>query len=179
MADPRYGTNPSSDLLPLQLAPGVSARLLAGKLDDAEEGTPGAANRGPFKTAAEVTMVDFELTRNATVVHSVPRGLHTALVYIYEGSGSVNGKEAGTQTVVQLDAKSPDNRKFELMAGPSGLSAMLFAGVPIGEPIISHGPIVMNTQREIQQCFGELRAGRFPPVRVPWDYKKAAARPKK
>ena len=88
MADPRYGTNPSSDLLPLELALGVSARLLAGKLDDAEEGTPGAANRGPFKTAAEVTMVDFELTRNATVVHSVPRGLHTALVYIYEGSGS-------------------------------------------------------------------------------------------
>jgi len=178
MADPRYGTHPTTDLPLIELAPGVTARLLAGKLDDEpEEATAPAARRGPFETAAKVTLVDFELAPGASVNHSVPRGLRTALLYVYEGEGTVNGAAAGTQTVVQLDARAAE-RGLELAGGVAGLSAMLFAGEPLGEPIASHGPIVMNTQQEIAQCFDELRAGRFPPVRVPWDYKREAARPK-
>jgi len=123
-------------------------------------------------------MVDFELEPNARLSHTVPRGLGTALLYVYEGDGRVNGAEATAQTVVQLDAKDSSRRGLEMAAGAAGLTALLFAGEPIGEPIVQHGPIVMNTQQEIAQCFAELRSGRFPPKRVPWDYKRASARPK-
>ena len=39
-------------------------------------------------------------------------------------------------------------------------------------------PIVMNTQKQIHDTFAELRRGTFPPKRVPWDYRRAAAAPK-
>jgi quercetin 2,3-dioxygenase len=40
-----------------------------------------------------------------------------------------------------------------------GLRFMLFAGEPIGEPIVQHGPFVMNTQDEIRQAFLDYQTG--------------------
>ncbi len=34
---------------------------------------------------------------------------------------------------------------------------MLISGQPIGEPIVQHGPFVMNTQEEIQQAISDYR----------------------
>ena len=45
----------------------------------------------------------------------------------------------------------------------------------LGRPV--DGPIVMNTQEEVQQTIKEIRAGRFPPKRVAWDYKRLASFP--
>jgi hypothetical protein len=32
---------------------------------------------------------------------------------------------------------------------------------PIGEPIVAHGPFVMNTREEIAQAIRDYQAGRF------------------
>jgi hypothetical protein len=36
----------------------------------------------------------------------------------------------------------------------------------------------MNSQKQISDTFAELRRGTFPPKRVPWDYRRAAATPR-
>ena len=46
-------------------------------------------------------------------------------------------------------------------AGPDGLRFLLISGAPIDEPVAWHGPIVMNTQDELQQAMKELRNGTF------------------
>lgn len=38
---------------------------------------------------------------------------------------------------------------------------MLYAGEPLGEPVVAHGPFVMNTKEEILQAFSDYRDGTF------------------
>ena len=46
-------------------------------------------------------------------------------------------------------------------AGEDGIRFLLVSGKPIKEPVAWYGPIVMNTQAELEQAIGELRDGTF------------------
>ena len=170
LRDPRYGTHPPEDLPQVELAADVQARLLAGVLQDARHGEE--PQRGPFEAGSEATIADFELGPTAHVAYEVPQGLNTVLLYIYKGSGLVNGQEAGLQSVAQLNASSTTARTIEISAGGDGMEALLFAGKRLDEPIAWHGPIVMSTEAEVREAFHELQSGAFPPRRVAWDYRR-------
>jgi redox-sensitive bicupin YhaK (pirin superfamily) len=86
------------------------------------------------------------------------------------------GVQAGN--VVLMDADSDEKRRLRMKTSSSSKAGvMLFAGKKLNEPIAWHGPIVMNTQKQIQDTIHELRSGQFPPSRVPWDYKILSAFP--
>ena len=166
MEDPRYGTEPPESIPLEPLGEGARARLLAGEFK---------GRTGRFSTVAPVQMIDFELEPGARCTHSIPAGFDTAVLYFYVGGGSVAGTAVGPQQVALLDATSDGERLFELAAGSTApLRVMLFAGTKLKEPIAWHGPIVMNTQEQLQDTFMELRTGRFPPVRAPFDFKRLA-----
>ena len=48
-----------------------------------------------------------------------------------------------------------------VQAGEAGVRFLLVSGKPIEEPVAWYGPIVMNTQAELQQAVAELRNGTF------------------
>jgi quercetin 2,3-dioxygenase len=48
-----------------------------------------------------------------------------------------------------------------VQAGPEGIRFLLMSGKPLEEPVAWYGPIVMNTQAELQQAMSELRSGTF------------------
>lgn len=58
-------------------------------------------------------------------------------------------------------AKLSDGDKVIIQSGSEGAQVLLISSVPLGEPIAWGGPIVMNTQDELQQAFDELRNGTF------------------
>jgi redox-sensitive bicupin YhaK (pirin superfamily) len=49
----------------------------------------------------------------------------------------------------------------EVQAGEEGIRFLLVSGKPLKEPVAWYGPIVMNTQKELQQAFEELEKGTF------------------
>ena len=176
MKDPDYGTEPPENLPTFQLPEKKGlCRLLAGE----HEG-----KTGPFRTITAVQMVDYVLEPEAAVLHQVlPATLDTCLVLCYSGSGRVNGIEMNENDIIQLNADSSDVRGIQLetaasSSGRGGGGFLFFSGKKLGEPIAWRGPIVMNTQAEIELAYSELRRGTFLKKRAQWDYHRIATKPK-
>ena len=174
---PRYGTVPTEQLPLVSLNDKVQARVLAGKLLQDE------TTKGPFETSQPVQMIDFEVSQGGHVSFDVTLGLDTAMLYVYEGTLTINESSVAQQGSVVLfqvysSDNEPDERGISLTANHDvDGKALLFAGKKLHEPIAWHGPIVMNTQDQIHSTLKELRSGCFPPVRVDWDYKRIASKP--
>jgi hypothetical protein len=97
--------------------------------------------------------------------------------YVFAGSGKFCNASAPlavpTEGVQWLDTAPPavaDNRSLVLFdrgdevtvqAGDDGIRFLLVSGKPLQEPVAWYGPIVMNTQEELQQAFLDLDQGKF------------------
>ncbi|TFG51770.1 MAG: pirin family protein, partial [Gemmatimonadales bacterium] len=65
--------------------------------------------------------------------------------------------ETGNRSLVLFDRGD----EVTVQAGASGIRFLLVSGKPRAEPVAWRGPIVMNTDEELQQAYAELRAGTF------------------
>ena len=64
---------------------------------------------------------------------------------------------SGNRTLVLFD----DGDEVAVTSGEQGVRFLLISGAPLKEPVAWHGPIVMNTQAELQQAMRELNNGTF------------------
>lgn len=85
---------------------------------------------------------------------SAPQGVITEQVGDAE---TVTRSQAGNRSLVVFDRGD----EVVVQAGDEGIRFLLVSGRPIEEPVAWYGPIVMNSQAELQQAFNELRAGTF------------------
>ena len=75
----------------------------------------------------------------------------------------LNGEElnirdlSGNRTLIRFDT----GEIVSLLTGEKGVRFLLVSGKPIQEPVAWHGPIVMNTRRELDQAFRDLKNGTF------------------
>jgi redox-sensitive bicupin YhaK (pirin superfamily) len=134
--------------------------------------------KGPVEgVAADPRYLDIWVPPGRRKVLPVETGRH-AFAYVFEGSGAFAGasqpfgvltekETAAGDTVVR---ESTGNRSLVMFdqgdevvvqAGEDGVRFLLVSGKPINEPVAWYGPIVMNTQAELQQAVSELRSGTF------------------
>lgn len=99
------------------------------------------------------------------------------LSYVFAGAGKFCNASGPltvpTESVRWLDTAPPseaDDRSLVLVyagdevlvqAGDDGIRFLLVSGEPLKDPVAWYGPIVMNTQEELQRAFEELREGTF------------------
>ncbi len=77
-----------------------------------------------------------------------------------EASGAPHPDQAGdarNRTLVVFDRGD----EVTVQAGEQGIRFLLVSGKPLQEPVAWYGPIVMNTEEQLQQAYAELRAGTF------------------
>ncbi len=82
------------------------------------------------------------------------------LCCVFEGKGWLD-KERSREFVPGQLAVLEGGGKLACAAGKEGLRFMLMAGRPLKEPVAWRGPIVMNTEAELQAAFDEYREGTF------------------
>ena len=83
----------------------------------------------------------------------------TLVIYIVEGAGIFGTPPQREESHRAL--LFGDGDEFRVQAGAEGMRFVLFAGKPLHEPIAWGGPIVMNTQEELDQAFDEIDKGTF------------------
>ena len=82
----------------------------------------------------------------------------TRSLYFYRGAGmNVAGMKVDPYHSVDLLVDQP----VHIANGREDAYCLILQGMPIDEPVVQHGPFVMNTALEIQQAFMDYRKTRF------------------
>ncbi len=169
MTAPRYQDVKGADIPEIVDDDGTVVRVVCGEF---------WGRRGPVDgIAAEPRYLDVSVPPGRRKALAVETD-RSAFAYVFAGSGSfadasppqgvltereVAGREilireqTGNRSLVLFD--SGDG--VTVRAGEEGIRFLLVSGKPIREPVAWHGPIVMNTQAEIEQAVAELRGGTF------------------
>lgn len=106
----------------------------------------------------QVSFMDVELERKAEWSIGTQPDI-TAFLYILSGAGTFGDKR---EIVIEKNATlfTPGD-EIKVKAGGNGLRFVLCMGMPLKEKISWGGPIVMNTEKELEEAFAELRNGTF------------------
>lgn len=151
MCEPGYQDLKSVDIPAFVTSSGAVVKLVAGR----SHGVEGAMTR-------EVTAplyADIALPAG-TVFEQALAAQHNAFIYVYRGELEVGGKRIAAGRMAILD-NAPESDGVRLQTGDKPARALLIAGRPLGEPIVQHGPFVMNSVDEIRQAVEDFRAGKF------------------
>ena len=149
-----YRDIPRSEIPEYVTDDGVAVRVIAGK----SNGIAGAMAR----EETEPLYLDIDLPADSLFSTVLP-ATHNAFVYVYRGELTIGGTQLGESRMAIL-ANSPQADGVVLIAsGPA--KAILVAGNPLGEPIVQHGPFVMNTSDEIFQAIKDFNEGHLADVR--------------
>ncbi|MBN8935548.1 MAG: pirin family protein [Rhizobiales bacterium] len=169
MTAPRYQDIKANDIPEIVDDDGTKVRVITGDF---------WGKKGPVEgVAADPRYLDISVPPGRKKTFKVEVDRH-AFAYIFAGSGAFasSSKPFGVLTEKQVDGQEVTLREqtgnrslivfdrgdeVTVQAGEEGIRFLLVSGKPIEEPVAWYGPIVMNTQAELQQAVHELRNGTF------------------
>jgi redox-sensitive bicupin YhaK (pirin superfamily) len=149
MTAPRY-SGVQQETIPSVPLPGGAGtlELVSGSFADAE---------GPIHSLTGVFMSVVRLDPSTRVDLPAPRGRSVCL-YSARGSVSIGGRALATWHLAELNE---DGDCVAVEAGAEGAVLLFGHADPIGEPVVAHGPFVMNSQAEILQAIADYQDGKF------------------
>jgi len=152
MTDPKYQEY-APDRIPVATpAAGVSVKVIAGQVGDVV---------GPIvQPATDPVYLDIALDAGTVWEYVLPAG-HNAFAYVFEGAATVGeGEDARALETHEMGVLGGGDL-LQLRSGSKGARLIVVAGRPLREPVMRHGPFVMNTKQELMQAFVDFQEGRF------------------
>ena len=146
-AAPGYTGLQKGDVPALTLQDGNVVNLVSGSWGQ---------TKAPIQSLSDVHLSTIELKANSQLDITI-HAERTILFYVIKGNVKVNGELAITHDLVEFNK---EGETINILAGEDTL--LLFGhAMPNNEPIVAHGPFVMNTQEEIRQAFVDYQQGKF------------------
>ena len=169
MMDPRYRGISRNEIPEKKFASGATVKVICGTVDDVT---------GPVRDiVTDPKYIDVSVPAGTTFTYPVSQG-HTVFAYVVDGSAYFDEErnpfahevignnyfdfkrdcKFGVETIVLYDRQG---EQVVVKAEDSPVRFLLVSGKPIGEPVAWYGPIVMNTQEELQIAFEKFEKGTF------------------
>lgn len=169
MTAPRYQDVQARDIAEIVDDDGTRVRVVCGEF---------WGRRGPVDgIAADPVYLDISVPPGRRKALPVEVSRH-AFAYVFAGAGRFRDAAAPQAVLTDMTGEVDEtpiltthgNRTLVLFdrgdevvvhAGDDGIRFLLVSGQPLKEPVAWYGPIVMNTQAELQLAFQELQQGTF------------------
>jgi len=151
LMEPRY-RDITSDIIPRVNHPGgASINVISGSIEGVV---------GPVKDLmVDIEYLDVYLPPN-TVLEKATKNNLISFAYVFQGKGyfeSVKEKTIGPEHLILFDRGD----SIYMATGEDPVRFLLISGPPLQEPIAWRGPIVMNTNEELDLAFKEFHQGNF------------------
>lgn len=149
MTPPGYQTLLDADIPVVSLPDAAGTlRVIAGEYDGC---------RGPAHTHTPMGVWDLRLAQGSRSRLAVPAGWTTMLVLLH-GTVQVNGRDVVREGQFVLFDRAREDIVIE---ANNDVTALVLAGEPIDEPVVGHGPFVMNSADEIREAIRDFNSGTF------------------
>jgi quercetin 2,3-dioxygenase len=147
-AKPGYQTLLNTQIPVVPLRDAGAVRVIAGEY---------GGKKGPAKTFTRINLWDMTLRRGKSAELSLPNGDATAFL-VLNGEVRVNEEASAKEGDLVVFSRAGEHIQI---AAASDATLLLMSGEPIDEPVVGHGPFVMNSRAEIQQAFEDYQLGRM------------------
>jgi len=169
MMDPRYREVTAKQIPAVKTAEGATVRIICGRLGEVE---------GPVREiVTDPEYLDVSLPAGKSFTHAVKPG-YTLFAYVVEGEAHFDpgrnpfDREAIGENYFDMNPSCVCKEGDIALYGAAGdtvlvatdkkpVRCLLVSGKPLKEPVAWYGPIVMNTQQELETAFREFREGSF------------------
>ena len=146
MTKPRYQGITSAQIPQVELKNKAGfVRVIAGQFEQ----------KGPAKTFSAINLWDMRLNQGTKSTYQVPNG-HTCALFVLSGKIRLENNE--TVGEAELAVLNPNGTEFQVEA-LTDAKVLFLGGAPLKEPIVGHGPFVMNSVAEINQAIMDYQAG--------------------
>jgi redox-sensitive bicupin YhaK (pirin superfamily) len=151
MMEPRYREVKKEQIPEVSMGENVKIRVISGEIEN---------TKGPVRDIiVDPEYLDITLAPDTEFEHSIKKG-YRAFAYVTEGSGYFDPDKRKLIDIEHL-VIFKDGDTVKISTDDKSLRFLLVSGKPLGEPVAWYGPIVMNTQEELDIAFEEYRNGTF------------------
>lgn len=138
----------NGDDMPLYREEGVSVRVVAGSAGNVQ---------AKIQPPENITYLDINLSANSSFEKTLPSN-ENVLLYVIKGTVYI-GDEHTELKAPQTATLNFDGTNVLLSSTTENAQVVLIAGKPHGEPLVSHGPFIMNTKEQIHAAIQRYQAG--------------------
>ena len=152
---PPYFTMQWREQIPRVVRDGVELTVIAGQVGDTVALAP-PPDSWAARDAADVAIWTLRLQPGARTALPSARAGTNRMVYVFRGTARIAG-----QVIRERAVQVVPDAELAVEAVEEVVEVLVLQGRPIGEPVVQHGPFVMNSRAEIEQAFADYRRTQF------------------